>query len=126
MLKPRLSHLPDTIHGSVMVTKPKTMQDAIEFATELMGVIVILISTHPHKVEATKKKVKKPNVHVAELVYGAMLHADVQQAVEKEWAIGHKVTTWDTQHVASRFTNESGSDTGLHPRHLRDKGTHFT
>ncbi|GJS64617.1 putative reverse transcriptase domain-containing protein [Tanacetum coccineum] len=28
--------LPDTIHGSVMTTKPKTMQDAIEFATELM------------------------------------------------------------------------------------------
>ncbi|GJW46269.1 hypothetical protein Tco_0077915 [Tanacetum coccineum] len=28
--------LPDMIHGSVMATKPKTMQDAIEFATELM------------------------------------------------------------------------------------------
>ncbi|GJS70967.1 hypothetical protein Tco_0703808 [Tanacetum coccineum] len=28
--------LPDTIHGSAMATKPKTMQDAIEFATELM------------------------------------------------------------------------------------------
>ncbi|GKF57913.1 putative reverse transcriptase domain-containing protein, partial [Tanacetum coccineum] len=28
--------LPETIHGSVMTTKPKTMQDAIEFATELM------------------------------------------------------------------------------------------
>ncbi|GJU79055.1 zinc finger, CCHC-type containing protein [Tanacetum coccineum] len=28
--------LPDTIHGSVMATKPKTMQDSIEFATELM------------------------------------------------------------------------------------------
>ncbi|GKG22348.1 hypothetical protein Tco_0387651, partial [Tanacetum coccineum] len=28
--------LPDTIHGSVMATKPKTMHDAIEFATELM------------------------------------------------------------------------------------------
>nr|GEY73869.1 putative reverse transcriptase domain-containing protein [Tanacetum cinerariifolium]GEY75209.1 putative reverse transcriptase domain-containing protein [Tanacetum cinerariifolium] len=27
----------DTIHGSVMTTKPKTMQDAIEFATELMN-----------------------------------------------------------------------------------------
>ncbi|GKF45701.1 hypothetical protein Tco_0135503 [Tanacetum coccineum] len=26
----------DMIHGSVMATKPKTMQDAIEFATELM------------------------------------------------------------------------------------------
>nr|GEV03637.1 putative reverse transcriptase domain-containing protein [Tanacetum cinerariifolium] len=28
---------PDTIHGSVMATKPKTMQDAIEFATEHMN-----------------------------------------------------------------------------------------
>ncbi|GKG18609.1 hypothetical protein Tco_0372907, partial [Tanacetum coccineum] len=29
--------LPDTIHGSVMATKPKTIQDDIEFtATELM------------------------------------------------------------------------------------------
>nr|GEY97246.1 hypothetical protein [Tanacetum cinerariifolium] len=28
--------LPDKIHGSVMASKPKTMQDAIEFATELM------------------------------------------------------------------------------------------
>nr|GEV14743.1 hypothetical protein [Tanacetum cinerariifolium] len=29
--------LPDTIHGSVMATKPKTRQDAIEFATKLMN-----------------------------------------------------------------------------------------
>nr|GEW21526.1 hypothetical protein [Tanacetum cinerariifolium] len=28
--------LPDMIHGSVMVSKPKTMQDLIEFATKLM------------------------------------------------------------------------------------------
>ncbi|GKC29319.1 putative reverse transcriptase domain-containing protein [Tanacetum coccineum] len=28
--------LPDMIHGSVMASKPKTMQDAIEFSTELM------------------------------------------------------------------------------------------
>ncbi|GKE76116.1 reverse transcriptase domain-containing protein [Tanacetum coccineum] len=28
--------LPDMIHGSVMASKPKTMQDAIEFTTELM------------------------------------------------------------------------------------------
>nr|GEV09017.1 putative reverse transcriptase domain-containing protein [Tanacetum cinerariifolium] len=38
-------------------------------------------------VEATKKKVKKPNVPVAELVYGALLHADVQKAVEKEFEL---------------------------------------
>nr|GFB87578.1 hypothetical protein [Tanacetum cinerariifolium] len=28
--------LPDTIHGSVVASKPKTMQEAIEIATELM------------------------------------------------------------------------------------------
>ncbi|GKE72755.1 hypothetical protein Tco_1534796 [Tanacetum coccineum] len=28
--------LPDMTHRSVMTSKPKTMQDAIEFATELM------------------------------------------------------------------------------------------
>ncbi|GJU83933.1 putative reverse transcriptase domain-containing protein [Tanacetum coccineum] len=35
-VKKYVDGLPDTIHGSVMATKPKTMQDAIEFATELM------------------------------------------------------------------------------------------
>ncbi|GKG25210.1 reverse transcriptase domain-containing protein, partial [Tanacetum coccineum] len=28
--------LPDMIHGSVMASKPKTMHDAVKFATELM------------------------------------------------------------------------------------------
>ncbi|GKB48013.1 hypothetical protein Tco_0898766 [Tanacetum coccineum] len=31
-----VSGLPNMIHGSVMASKPKSMQDAIEFATELM------------------------------------------------------------------------------------------
>ncbi|GKF57723.1 putative reverse transcriptase domain-containing protein, partial [Tanacetum coccineum] len=35
-VKKYVGGLPDTIYGSVMVTKPKTMHDAIEFATELM------------------------------------------------------------------------------------------
>lgn len=37
------------------------------------------------KVEATKKKVKKTNIPVSETVYGGMLAADVQKAVEKEF-----------------------------------------
>ena len=37
------------------------------------------------QVEAPKKKVKKSNIPVSEVVYGAMLPADVQQAVEKEF-----------------------------------------
>nr|GFD11061.1 hypothetical protein [Tanacetum cinerariifolium] len=31
-----ISGLPDMIHGSVMASKPKTMQDVIELTTELM------------------------------------------------------------------------------------------
>ncbi|CAI9114100.1 OLC1v1014740C1 [Oldenlandia corymbosa var. corymbosa] len=37
------------------------------------------------KVEAPKKKVKKTNIPVSEVVYGGMLAADVQKAVEKEF-----------------------------------------
>ncbi|XP_024979378.1 heat shock 70 kDa protein 15-like [Cynara cardunculus var. scolymus] len=37
------------------------------------------------KVEATKKKVKKSNIPVSELVYGGMLPADLQKAMEKEF-----------------------------------------
>ncbi|GJT56292.1 hypothetical protein Tco_0991346 [Tanacetum coccineum] len=35
-IKKYVGGLPDMIHGSVMASKPKTMQDTIEFATELM------------------------------------------------------------------------------------------
>ncbi|GJX55670.1 putative reverse transcriptase domain-containing protein [Tanacetum coccineum] len=35
-IKKYVGGLPDMIHGSVMASKPKTMQDAVEFATELM------------------------------------------------------------------------------------------
>ena len=37
------------------------------------------------QVEAPKKKVKKTNIPVAELVYGGMFPTDVQKAVEKEF-----------------------------------------
>ncbi|GJS84555.1 hypothetical protein Tco_0751096 [Tanacetum coccineum] len=35
-IKRYVGGLPDMIHGSVMASKPKTMQDVIEFATNLM------------------------------------------------------------------------------------------
>ncbi|MED6111330.1 hypothetical protein PIB30_051432 [Stylosanthes scabra] len=38
-----------------------------------------------NKVEAPKKKVKKTNIPVAEVVYGALAPVDVQKAVEKEF-----------------------------------------
>ncbi|KAK9078310.1 hypothetical protein SSX86_002367 [Deinandra increscens subsp. villosa] len=45
----------------------------------------VQIEADDAKVEAPKKKVKKTNIPVSELVHGAMLAADVQKAVEKEF-----------------------------------------
>ncbi|GJQ95318.1 putative reverse transcriptase domain-containing protein [Tanacetum coccineum] len=50
--------LPDMIHGSVMATKPKTMQDAIEFATELMDK---KISTLAERQAENKRKLDNNN-----------------------------------------------------------------
>nr|GEW19471.1 putative reverse transcriptase domain-containing protein [Tanacetum cinerariifolium] len=50
-----VSGLRDMIHGSVKVSKPKTMQEAIEFATELMGKKIITIAKRQAK---SKKKFK--------------------------------------------------------------------
>ncbi|GKF95560.1 hypothetical protein Tco_0288295, partial [Tanacetum coccineum] len=36
--------LPDMIHGSVKASKPKTMQEEIEFATELMNKKILTIT----------------------------------------------------------------------------------
>ncbi|PWA91105.1 hypothetical protein CTI12_AA092510 [Artemisia annua] len=46
------------------------------------------------QVEAPNKKVKKSNVPVSEVVYGAMLPADVQQAVKKEFEMRFRIVLW--------------------------------
>nr|GEU97218.1 hypothetical protein [Tanacetum cinerariifolium] len=38
--------LPDMIHGSVVASKPKTMQEAIEMATELMDKKICTFAEH--------------------------------------------------------------------------------
>nr|GEX43017.1 reverse transcriptase domain-containing protein [Tanacetum cinerariifolium] len=50
--------LPDMIHGSVMAFKPKTMQDAIEFATELMDK---KINSHAERQAENKRKLDDNN-----------------------------------------------------------------
>ncbi|GJT63470.1 RNA-directed DNA polymerase, eukaryota [Tanacetum coccineum] len=50
--------LPDMIHGSVMASKPKTMQDAIEFATELTDK---KISTFVERQAENKRKLDNNN-----------------------------------------------------------------
>ncbi|GKB81175.1 reverse transcriptase domain-containing protein [Tanacetum coccineum] len=50
--------LPDMIHGSVMASKPKTMQDAIEIATELVDK---KISTFVERQAENKRKLDNNN-----------------------------------------------------------------
>nr|GFA62002.1 hypothetical protein [Tanacetum cinerariifolium] len=47
--------LPDMIHGSVVASKPKTMQEAIEIATELMDKKV---RTFAEREAASKRKLE--------------------------------------------------------------------
>ncbi|CAL0308764.1 unnamed protein product [Lupinus luteus] len=61
------------------------MQDA-KASADTPGVENVTSQTDSEtKVQAPKKKVKKTNIPVAELVYGAMIPVDVQKAVEKEF-----------------------------------------
>ncbi|GJS07284.1 putative reverse transcriptase domain-containing protein [Tanacetum coccineum] len=56
-----VSGLPDMIHRSVMASKPKTMQDAIEFATELMDKKINTFAEH----QADNKRKSTTNVNTA-------------------------------------------------------------
>ncbi|GJW25555.1 putative reverse transcriptase domain-containing protein [Tanacetum coccineum] len=53
MIEKYVEGLPDMIHGNVMASKPKTMHDAIEFATELMDK---KISTFAERQAENKRK----------------------------------------------------------------------
>ncbi|KAL2332389.1 hypothetical protein Fmac_019970 [Flemingia macrophylla] len=67
------------------------MQELRSSAAPLLCLAIVSeVTWLPHNistrwVEAPKKKVKKINIPVAELVYGAMVAGDVQKAVEKEY-----------------------------------------
>ncbi|GJU60015.1 putative reverse transcriptase domain-containing protein [Tanacetum coccineum] len=52
-IKKYIGGLPDMIHGSVKASKPKTMQEAIEFTTELMDE-----KTHAYAERQAEKKIK--------------------------------------------------------------------
>ncbi|KAJ8756024.1 hypothetical protein K2173_024570 [Erythroxylum novogranatense] len=68
------------------------------------------------KAEAPKKKVKKTNVPVAELVYGGLPSADVQKAVEKEFemALQDRVMeeTKDRKNAVEAYVYEMRSKVG--------------
>ncbi|KAK7255340.1 hypothetical protein RIF29_28747 [Crotalaria pallida] len=64
--------------------KPSADAPGFENSTSDSGDKPVQMDSDP-KVQAPKKKVKKTNIPVAELVYGAMAPGDVLKAVEKEF-----------------------------------------
>ncbi|GKB42030.1 reverse transcriptase domain-containing protein [Tanacetum coccineum] len=68
--------LPDMIHRSVMASKPKTMQDAIEFATELMDKKISTLAecqaenrrTLDNNIQTQQQPPKKQGVAIAYIV----------------------------------------------------------
>nr|GFC59146.1 hypothetical protein [Tanacetum cinerariifolium] len=52
-VKKYIGGLPDTIHDSVKATRPKTMHEAIEFATELMEKRIRDVVENKQKFEGT-------------------------------------------------------------------------
>nr|GMC74892.1 heat shock 70 kDa protein 15-like [Ipomoea batatas] len=74
----------DSSETDVNMQDDKVTSDASENHAPESGDKPVQMETDA-KAEAPKKKVKKTNVPVSELVYGALSPADVQKAVEKEF-----------------------------------------
>ncbi|GJZ27157.1 putative reverse transcriptase domain-containing protein, partial [Tanacetum coccineum] len=58
----RMDH-PDMIHGSVKASKPQSMQEAIEFATEMMDKKMLTAAEHKKPYRGTKPLCTKCNYH---------------------------------------------------------------
>ncbi|GJU82222.1 putative reverse transcriptase domain-containing protein [Tanacetum coccineum] len=83
--------LPDMIHGSVVESKPKTMQDAVEIATELMDK---KIRTFGH-FKRECPKLKNNNNHGNQVGGG--------NAPAKVYAVGHAGTNSDSNVITGTF-----------------------
>nr|GEU62324.1 reverse transcriptase domain-containing protein [Tanacetum cinerariifolium] len=90
-IKRYIGGLPDMIHGSVMASKPKTMQDVIEFTTELMDK---KISTFAER-HAKNKRKECPKLNNNN--HGKQ--ARNRNAPAKVYAVGHAETNPDSNVV---------------------------
>ncbi|KAL8118637.1 heat shock 70 kDa protein 14-like [Apium graveolens] len=73
-----------TTENDVNMEEAKSAADAPASANGAQGDIPVQMETDS-KIEVPKKKVKKTDIPLTELVYGGMPSADVQKAVEKEF-----------------------------------------
>ncbi|GJW54201.1 putative reverse transcriptase domain-containing protein [Tanacetum coccineum] len=99
--------LPDMIHGSVVASKPKTMQEATEIATELMDKRICTFAerTGEKKLYGISKPLcpKSPaNANIANNQRGTGTAGNVN-ALAKVYAVGHAGTNLDFNVVTGMF-----------------------
>ncbi|GKC58910.1 putative reverse transcriptase domain-containing protein, partial [Tanacetum coccineum] len=98
--------LPDMIHGSVMASKPKTMQDAIEFATEVMDKKI--------RTCAKRSGEKKPYEGSKPMCSKCNYHHDGQCAPKchKCNRVGHLARVCRSTANANTANNQKGTEAG--------------
>ncbi|GKC78331.1 putative reverse transcriptase domain-containing protein [Tanacetum coccineum] len=87
-----VSGLPDMIHGSVKASKPRTMQDAIEFATKLIDKKIITFAERPLQEGLPKVKERK-----------SRKSGWVRNVVARAYAIGVSRTNLNSNVVTGMF-----------------------
>nr|GEV46957.1 putative reverse transcriptase domain-containing protein [Tanacetum cinerariifolium] len=75
--------LPDMIHGSVMASKPKTMQDEIEFETELMDQKIRTLAKCQAKTKGSMRTLQGIINTSSSLSKGIMWHGPILQGLGK-------------------------------------------
>ncbi|GJW03223.1 putative reverse transcriptase domain-containing protein [Tanacetum coccineum] len=75
--------LPDMIHGSVMASKPKTMQDAIEFATKLMDQKIRTLAECQMKTRGSLRTLQRTIKTSNNLSKSIMWHGPILQVLGK-------------------------------------------
>ncbi|GJU69311.1 reverse transcriptase domain-containing protein [Tanacetum coccineum] len=103
-----VSGLPDMIHGSIMASKPKTIQDTIEFATELMDKKIYTFA------ERQRSGEKKPYEGSKPLCSKCNYHHDGQCAPKchKCNRVGHLACDCRSTANANTTNNQRGTRAG--------------
>ncbi|GKC11443.1 reverse transcriptase domain-containing protein [Tanacetum coccineum] len=107
-IKKYVGGLPDMIHRSVMESKPKTMHDAIEFATELMDKKIRTFAERQRSVK------KKPYGGSKPLCSKCNYHHDGQCAPKyHKWnRVGHLARDCRSTANANTANNQRGTEAG--------------
>ncbi|GKB46755.1 putative reverse transcriptase domain-containing protein [Tanacetum coccineum] len=110
-IKKYVGGLPDMIHRSVMAYKPKTMQDAIEFATKLMDMKIHTFAKRQRSVEKKTYGGSKP------LCSKCNYHHDGQCAPKchKCNRVGHLARDCRSTANANTANNQRGTRAGQKP-----------